>query len=84
MFQIPVKLIFKEPKGKRCLLTNFFEKNLTPAKVNGRSATEFTETNFAHQGLEIPYNPAGSALVTYDILLIRESLETKVLDCLQY
>lgn len=53
MLQIPVKLIFKEPKGKRCLLTNFFEKKLTPAKVNGRSATEFTETNFVHQGLGI-------------------------------
>lgn len=51
LLQISVKLIFKEPKGKTPFLTSFSGKNLTAAKVNGRSATEFTETNIAHQGL---------------------------------
>lgn len=77
-------MIFKEPKGKRLFLTNFSEKNPTPGKVNGRSATEFSETNIAPQGLQISYNPAGSVLVTSDTFLVRENLETEALDHLQY
>lgn len=64
LLQTSVKLFFKELKGKTHFLTNFSGKNMTAAQVNGRSATEFTETNIAHQGLQISYNPAGSVLIT--------------------
>lgn len=41
----------KTPQGKRSFLTKLSERNLDPVKVNGSSATEFTEINVAPQGL---------------------------------